>query len=92
MRSWRFYLVLVAVLAVLFALQGFLISRPFAEAKIESLNPLQEKQLELFRESNSLLSTLATAAIGAIGALLFNRYKDIVVPLSQRVRYSANFL
>jgi hypothetical protein len=92
MRSWIFYLVLLIVLCSLFALRLFFSGLPFAEAAIESLSPLQEKQLELFRESNSLLSTLATAAIGAIGALLFNRYKDEKVPPLQRVRAIASIL
>ncbi len=90
----RFYIVLLVVIAALFGFELFLNTRPFAASKNEegSLTPLQEKQIELFRESNALLSTLATAAIGAIGALLFNRYKDNEVPPRQRVRATASVI
>src|SRR5437867_1780305 len=50
MRSWCLYVVLLSVIGGLFALQWFISSRPFAEAKIESLNPLQEKQLDEARD------------------------------------------
>lgn len=94
MRSWLWYVLLLIVVGGLIALQWLFASRPFAEARIESesLTSLQEKQIELFRESNSLLSTLATAAIGAVGALLFNRYKDDKVPFWQQVRAMATVL
>jgi hypothetical protein len=78
------------VVGVLFALQWFISSRSFAEAKLVSLSSFQEKQLEIFRESNSLLTTLATAAIGAIGAFVFNRYKEGDLPRGQRIRAMAS--
>jgi hypothetical protein len=74
MRSAKFYVLLLIVVGGLFALQWFISSRSFAEAKLTSLSSFQEKQLEIFTESDSLLTTLATAAIGAIGAFVFNRY------------------
>jgi len=88
MRAWFFYSLLVIVLGGMFTFQWFVSTRSFAEVEIESgsLTHLQEKQLDLFRESNALLSTLATAAIGGIGALLFNRYKDDKIPPGQRAR------
>lgn len=86
MRPWLFYLLLLIVIGGMFTFQSFVSTLSFADVEIESLTPLQEKQLDLYRESNALLSTLATAAIGGIGALLFNRYKDGKIPPGQRAR------
>jgi hypothetical protein len=90
MRSVKFYALLLIVVGGLFALQWFISSRSFAEAKLVSLSSFQEKQLEIFRESDSLLTTLATAAIGAIGAFVFNRYNEGDLPRGQRIRAIAS--
>jgi hypothetical protein len=50
---------------------------------VTELTELQEKQLELFNESNKLLTTLATVSFGALGALVFHRYKDQRLPKGQ---------
>ena len=88
MRSLCRYILMALIVGALFGVQAFLSSRPFAEAKVigNALNNLQEKQLEMYREFYALLTTLATATIGAVGAFLFNRYKSGPVPRAQRYR------
>jgi hypothetical protein len=67
-------------------LQVFVSSRPFAEAALDKLSSFQEKQLELFRDLNNLLITLATAVIGAIGAFVLDRDKVGQLPRFQKLR------
>ena len=86
MRSPGLYLLLVVILGGLFCLQQFVSTKPFAEAQVSKLSVLQEKQLELYREENTLLTTLATAAIGGIGAFALQRYAQGALPTSQRIR------
>jgi hypothetical protein len=64
-------------IAALIAFQQFYVNlAPYHAEEISSLNPLQEKEFQLFLEMNHLLVTLATLAVGAIGAFIFNRYKS----------------
>jgi hypothetical protein len=86
MRTLGLYFVLLLVLAGLFWLQQFVSTRPFAEPETSSLTKLQEKQLDIFRDSNTLLTTLATAAIAGVGAFVFNRYTGKALPTGQRIR------
>src|SRR5690349_12462021 len=64
----------------------------FSSEKISDLAKLQEKQLDLFLEMNHLLVTLATLALGGIGAFVFNRYKTGVVPSGQTARAIASWI
>ena len=45
------------------------------QTRIDKLENIQEKELETFLDMNRLLTTLATAAIGGLGAIIFNRLK-----------------
>jgi glucan phosphoethanolaminetransferase (alkaline phosphatase superfamily) len=44
----------------------------YVEPYVDSLSPLQEKQLDAFLEMNRLLTTLGTGLLGAMGFLLVN--------------------
>jgi hypothetical protein len=63
-------------MVVLLALaQRYLTRLPYAEREIATLTPLQEKQFSLFVDMSKLLITLATLALGGIGAFVFKRYE-----------------
>jgi glucan phosphoethanolaminetransferase (alkaline phosphatase superfamily) len=49
----------------------------------DHLSNLQEKELDEFLEMNKLLAVLASVIFGAIGAIVFHRYRDNVVPRNQ---------
>lgn len=65
-----FYVGVVALALLIWQLQESMFSRPYIEAQTESLNPLQEQQLNAFLEMNRLLVTLGTATLGALGFLM----------------------
>lgn len=48
---------------------------PFAEEVINTLTPLQEKELGTFVDLSKQLITLATLALGGIGAFVLKRYE-----------------
>jgi hypothetical protein len=79
----RFYLFVVIVFSIFWFLAYRVAQQPFVEAKVRSLSNLQEKQLDTFNEMNRLLTTLATLALGGMGAFLFNRYKNDSLPWYQ---------
>jgi len=55
-------------------IEGIAGSRPvIGEERVEKLTELQSKQLDSFNENNKLLTTLATALIGAITGFLLHR-------------------
>src|SRR2546427_1591002 len=64
----------------------------FSSEKVSDLTKFHEKQLDLFLEMNHLLVTLATLALGGIGAFVFNRYKTGAVPSGQRARAIASWM
>lgn len=57
-----------------------------AEVRVTTLDELQKQQVATFIEMNKLLTTLATLAMGALGAFVFNRYKEQPLPRAQAVR------
>jgi len=65
-----FYIGVIALALVIWQIQQGMFSRPYIEAQTESLNPLQEQQLNAFLEMNRLLVTLGTATLGALGFLM----------------------
>src|SRR6266850_395773 len=78
-----FVCVLVIVGGLLAFQQYYVEKLPFVGEEVTKLSSLQEKQFELFLEMNHLLVTLATLALGGIGAFVFNRYKSGKVPTAQ---------
>jgi hypothetical protein len=82
---WTGVFVLALIGAAIAIRELFDLSEAIASGQthVTELNELQEKQLELFNESNKLLTTLATVSFGALGALIFHRYKDQRLPKSQ---------
>ncbi len=70
---WFYVLVLVAMtLAIL--VETAIGSRPvIGEDRVDKLTELQSKQLDAFNENSKLLTTLATALIGAITGFLLHR-------------------
>ena len=85
-RTARFYVIVVAVVVVLFLAQRYLSRLSYAESEITSLTPLQEKQLGLFVDMSKLLITLATLALGGIGAFIFKRYEGTSLRSAQVFR------
>jgi hypothetical protein len=82
--TWPFYVITFLSILAFFGLAYFYIpSIPFADARIECLTQLQEKQFTTFIEMNHLLITLATLTIGGMGAFVFNRYKTGQLPWYQ---------
>jgi hypothetical protein len=72
----RFYLSTCVVFVIFVVFEVLYVSKvSFVEDEISALSPLQEKQLEVVLEMNHLLTTLATASLGAMGAFLIYRYK-----------------
>ncbi len=63
-----------------------------AEVRVTTLNELQKQQVATFIEMNKLLTTLATLAMGGLGAFVFNRYKDQPLPRAQAVRVLVTIL
>lgn len=87
------FVVVGLAIAGLNAFQTFYVNESsFSSEKIADLAKLQEKQLDLFLEMNHLLVTLATLALGGIGAFVFNRYKTGSVPAGQRGRAIASWI
>src|SRR5947208_2683562 len=81
------FICVLVIVGVLLALQRYYVEElPFVGDEITKLNSLQEKQFELFLEMNRLLVTLATLALGGIGAFVFNRYKTGRLPTAQIAR------
>jgi hypothetical protein len=68
----------------LIAVEHFYVSKlSFFAPQICNLDPLQEKQLQIFLEMNRLLTTLAPLVIGAMAAFMFQRYKTRDIPWYQ---------
>lgn len=76
-----------AILLVLLAgIERWVATRPFVEEQVTDLNSLQQTKVDTFLEMNRFLATLSTATIGAIGAMIAQRYKSRAVPRAQIVR------
>jgi hypothetical protein len=65
-----FYLGVLALALLIWQLQERMFSAPYIEAQTQSLNDLQQQQLNAFLEMNRLLVTLGTATLGALGFLM----------------------
>jgi hypothetical protein len=61
---------IAAILSVMFWERGYIESLSFAEIKVSSLETTHEKQLDLFTEQANLLTTLASALLAGLGAVL----------------------
>jgi hypothetical protein len=82
-----FYAFFIILLVCLALFEQYMISNIYiAATKLETLNNLQEKEIDLFIEMNHTPTTLATLAIGAIGILISSRYKGVPLPWGQRLR------
>lgn len=68
---------LATALAILVALgiDQIISSLPFAEQFVSQLEPRHERELDLFVEQSTLITTLATGVFAAIGAILLNSPK-----------------
>jgi len=74
-----FFYIGAAIVAVLaWRVQKYIALQPIPldDPQVVVLTQLQEKQLEAFLEMNSLLTTLGTAMLGALGFLLVSRRRD----------------
>ena len=80
--SFRFYLVLAAVIIGLHLLDSVLLQIPVVEAQPDKQIVLEfkTKQLDMWAEMNKLLIAFATVTIGAVGGFMLNR--DKTAPLS----------
>lgn len=74
-----FYVGATAVVLLVWQVQKH-VTGAYFEPLIDSLTPLQEKQLDAFLEMNRLITTLGTALLGAIGFLLVNGRKEHLRP------------
>jgi hypothetical protein len=74
-RTTLFYAVVAIILIFLALAQRYLSRLPFAEPEVHALIPFQEKQFGIFVDMSKLLITLATLALGGIGAFVFKRYE-----------------
>ncbi len=72
--SYWFYALVLGAMALAILVEGIIGSRPvIGEEHVEKLTELQAKQLDAFNENSKLLTTLATALIGAITGFLLHR-------------------
>lgn len=67
---FAFYLAVIALAVLVWRLQSSMFSQSYIEAQIEDLTPLEARQLDAFLQMNSLLVTLGTAVMGALGFLI----------------------
>ena len=74
-KATLFYVVAVVVVVSLALAKRYFSHLSFVEHEISELTPLQEKQFGIFVDMSKLLITLATLALGGIGAFIFKRYE-----------------
>lgn len=91
-KTARFYVIVVAIVVLLALAQRYLSRLPYAEPEIAALTPFQEKQFGLFVDMSKLLITLATLALGGIGAFVFKRYEGKSLRSAQVFRAVAAWL
>ncbi len=83
--------VVVAILVVGLLLFNHLMGNiSFVEDRVKDLNNLQQKQIDIFLQMNSLLAGFATLALGGIGALLWDRRKEKQNPTPQLLTAAAS--
>lgn len=82
--SFRFYVVLAAVILSLHLLDSVFLRIPVVETQPgkELAQEFKTKQLDMWTEMNKLLIAFATITIGAVGGFMLNR--DKTAPLSSR--------
>ena len=74
--SW-FYVLVMILMTLAILVEAVIGSRPVVgEERVDKLTELQSKQLDAFNENSKLLTTLATALIGAITGFLLHREKN----------------
>lgn len=75
--SFRFYLLLAAVVIVLHFIDAVLIDLPMIlpQADSRAVAEFQQKQVDMWAEMNKLLIAFATVTIGAIGGFMLHRDK-----------------
>jgi hypothetical protein len=69
-----FYVAFLGFVLAVWQFQTYL-AQGVVEAPVSSLNPLQKSQLDAFLAMNSLVTTLTTGLLGALGFLLLNGRK-----------------
>jgi hypothetical protein len=84
-------LIVVAILVVGLVLFNHIMGgMSFVEDRVRDLNNLQQKEVDIFLQMNSLLSGFATFALGGIGALIWDRRKAKKNPTPQLVTAAAS--
>ena len=71
-----FYIGTVAIALAAWQVQRYVAGQYILEPLVESLNQLQEKELQAFLDMNRLLTTLGTTMLGALGFLLASGRSD----------------
>lgn len=79
----RLYLAFVLIFLALMGINFYFSHLKIVEGEVDTLTNLQETELNAFLEMTKLLTTLATAAIGAIAAFASYRYTVGGMPKSQ---------
>jgi hypothetical protein len=83
-----FYLVAIGFILVVWQLQAHL-SGNFIEPLVTSLNTLQERELDALLGMNSLITTLGTGLLGALGFVLINGRDQYLRPGAKWLAFSS---
>ena len=73
----RLYATILAAIVSLIAFEAWIQSRPVVEEMRTELSALETRQLDTYMETTKLLTTLATAVIGAATGFLLNRREKV---------------
>lgn len=82
----RLYVSVGCAVAVLLSMEAWIQSQPVLEEMRTDLSSLESRQLDTYLENTKLLTTLATALIGAASGLLLNRDARVALGRTDRRR------
>jgi hypothetical protein len=71
--------------------ENWLSRRPFSEAILTELTEFEKKEIDIFTETNKLLTTLSTGLIAVVTGFLVNRDQNVTLLTADRRRAIASW-